>query len=101
HVSVLDDQLRPLMPCRPARARLLLQLGKAAMLKRHTFTIVLQEAKPNAVVERVRVKLEPGSRAADIALLNDSMGEILWAAEGAQRSHAVPDALVPRRASRC
>src|SRR5262249_54540693 len=96
HVFVLDAHQRPLMPCRPARARLLLAQGKAAVLRRYPFTIVLHAAQPEAAVAPLRVKIDPGSRATGIDLMsdNDTTGEILWAAEVAHRGQAVHEALV-------
>ena len=47
-VFVLDHQKRPLMPCTPARARLLLRRKRAAILRYQPFTIILHEARPEA-----------------------------------------------------
>ena len=41
-VFVINNQGKPLMPCRPAKARLLLKEGKATVVKRTPFTIRLQ-----------------------------------------------------------
>ena len=38
-VFVLDKKHRPLMPCRPARARRLLRVGRARVVKRFPFVI--------------------------------------------------------------
>jgi 5-methylcytosine-specific restriction endonuclease McrA len=100
HVLVLDADRRPLLPCRPARARQLLQHGKAAVLQRSPFTIVLREARPDAVVELLHVKVDPGSRTTGITLLNDATGALLWAAEIVHRGQAVHDALDQRRVVR-
>src|SRR5262249_25145600 len=59
--------------------------------------IVLHEAKPEAVVASLRVTIAPGSRTTGITLMNDTTGEIVWAAEVAHRGHAVHEALVQRR----
>ncbi len=61
-VLVVDAQRRPLMPCTQARARLLLKQGKAAVLRRFPFTLILQKAKPDALVGPLRVKIDPGAR---------------------------------------
>jgi hypothetical protein len=44
-VFVLDADWRPLMPCRPARARLLLTQRRAAVFRRQPFTVVLSRAE--------------------------------------------------------
>jgi hypothetical protein len=64
YVLVVAADRRPLMPCRPARARLLLQQGKAAVLRRYPFVLILKDAKPAAVITRVRLKIDPGSQSA-------------------------------------
>ena len=42
-VFVLSNTKKPLMPCRPARARQLLTAGKAAVYRLHPFTIILKD----------------------------------------------------------
>jgi len=75
-VLVVDTKLRPLMPCRPARARLLLKTGRAAVLRRVPFTLVLK-----AAVTPLRVKIDPGAKTTGMAVLNDGTGEVIWAAD--------------------
>src|SRR5262249_23084862 len=111
HVFVLDATQRPLMPCRPARARLLLTQGKAAVLRRYPFTIILRDAKPEAVVGPLRAKIDPGSRITGLALLGKEVrcgqigqtgerGTVLWAAELTHRGQQVHAALDGRRGVR-
>jgi RRXRR protein len=69
YVFVVDARRRPLMPCRPARARLLLKRGQAAVLRRYPFVIILKAAKPDAVVHRLRLKIDPGSQTTGLALM--------------------------------
>jgi hypothetical protein len=45
-VFVLDAEKRPLIPCRPARARKLLTRHRAAVFRSAPFTIILHEARP-------------------------------------------------------
>jgi len=59
------------MPTTPARARLLLTQKKAAILRRFPLVLILTDARPDAVVEPVRVKLDPGSKTSGIAVVND------------------------------
>jgi len=42
-VCVLDSSKKPINPTHPARARKLLNTGKAAVFKRYPFTIILKE----------------------------------------------------------
>jgi hypothetical protein len=99
-VLVVDTQRRPLMPCTPARARLLLKQGKAAVLRRYPFTLVLQEAKPDALVAPLRVKIDPGAKTTGMAIVHDGSGEVVWAAELSHRGAQVSEALARRRAVR-
>ena len=69
---VVDATRRPLMPCRPARARRLLTQHQAAVLRRYPFTIILATAKPEAVVVPLRLKIDPGSRTTGLALVSET-----------------------------
>ncbi|EFH81303.1 RNA-guided endonuclease IscB [Ktedonobacter racemifer] len=99
-ILIVDQQRRPLMPTTPARARLLLKSRKAAILRRFPLVLILKEARPEAVVEPLRVKLDPGSQTSGIAVVNERSGEVVWAAELTHRSQAVHEALSKRRAAR-
>ena len=99
-ILVVDQQRRPLMPCTPARARLLLKRGKAAILRRFPMVLILKEARSEAIVEPLRVKLDPGSKTSGIAVVNDRSGEVVWAAELTHRSQEIHQALTTRRAAR-
>jgi 5-methylcytosine-specific restriction endonuclease McrA len=99
-VFVLDAHMRPLMPCRPARARLLLTQKRAAVCRRYPFTIILKASKPDAAVAPMRVKVDPGSAITGLAVVSDANGEVVWAAELEHRGQQVRDALLARRAIR-
>jgi hypothetical protein len=99
-VLVVDAQRRPLMPCTPARARLLLKQGKAAVLRRFPFTLILHEAKPDALAAPLRVKIDPGTSTTGVAVVHDASGEVVWAAELSHRGAQVREALARRRAVR-
>lgn len=99
-VLVLDQQRRPLMPCTPARARLLLKQKKAAVLRRYPFTLILLDARPAAVVQPLRLKIDPGSRTSGLAVMNDTTGEVQWAAELTHRGEQVHTAIQKRAAIR-
>lgn len=70
-VFVLDADQRPLMPCRPARARWLLSQKRAAVFRYIPFTVILHEARPDAVVTPLRLKIDPGSVTTGLAVLDD------------------------------
>jgi len=78
-VFVLDKHHHPLMPCHPARARELLSKGKAVVHKLYPFTIRLKIA--GGITEPLRLKIDPGSKITGLAIVRDSDGYILWAAE--------------------
>ncbi len=99
-ILVVDQERRPLMPCTPARARMLLKSRKAAILRRFPLVLILKEARPAAVVEPLRVKLDPGAKTSGIAVVNDCTGEVIWAAELTHRSQEIREALTKRRAVR-
>jgi len=99
-VFVLDAGQRPLMPCRPARARLLLSQKKAAVYRRYPFTIILLTTYPDAIVAPLRVKIDPGSKTTGIAVVNDASGEVVWAAELVHRGQQVKERLDQRRICR-
>ena len=63
-------------PVHPGRARMLLSQGKAAVLKRSPFTIILKCAVQSPVVESLRIKLDPGSKITGLAIVNDTSGEV-------------------------
>ena len=99
-VLVVDQERRPLMPCTPARARLLLKQGKAAVLRRFPFVLILREARPEAVVQPLRLKIDPGSKVTGLAVVNDASGEVMWAAEVMHRGEEVHRDLQKRAAVR-
>jgi 5-methylcytosine-specific restriction endonuclease McrA len=97
-VFVLDQQKRPLMPCRPARARWLLSHRRAAVFRYVPFTIILHEARPEAVVTSLRLKIDPGSVTTGLAILGETNSEVVWAAELAHQGKQITTRLLKRRA---
>ncbi len=59
-ILVVDAEHRPLMPTTPARARILLKSRKAAILRRFPLVLILKKARPEAVAQPLRVKIDPG-----------------------------------------
>ena len=99
-VLVLDANRQTLMPCTPARARILLAQRKAAVFRRFPLTLILHEAKPQATVAPLRLKIDPGAKTAGIAILHAETSEVLWAAELRHRGEQVRDGLRGRRIAR-
>jgi 5-methylcytosine-specific restriction endonuclease McrA len=99
-VFVVDTDKQPLNPVHPGWARLLLKTGKAAVLKRYPFTIVLKTSVEQPQVQSLRIKLDPGSKTTGIAIVDDYSGQVLFAAELSHRGSAIKEALDGRRAVR-
>jgi hypothetical protein len=85
-VFVVDQERRPQRPVHPGTARWLLSHGKAAVLHRAPFTLILKQACLEAQPEPLRLKLDPGSKTTGLAVVNDGTGHLVWAAAAA---HAV------------
>jgi hypothetical protein len=96
-VFVVDTQKRPLDPVHPGRARLLLKAGKAAVLKRYPFTILLKASVEQPEGKPLRLKLNPGSRTTGIAIVDDQSGAVVFVAELSHRGKVIKDALDARR----
>jgi 5-methylcytosine-specific restriction endonuclease McrA len=99
HVLVIDTHQQPCDPVHPAHARKLLSSGQAAVWRRYPFTIILKTTRRGAP-EPLRVKLDPGSKTTGIAVVNDTTGQVLWAAELTHRRQQIRDRLLARRAIR-
>lgn len=67
-VLVLSSRRVPLMPCCPARARQLLKNGKAAIIRRYPFTIILKE-RSEGDLQPIELRIDPGSKVTGIALV--------------------------------
>ncbi|MBK1706029.1 RNA-guided endonuclease IscB [Halochromatium glycolicum] len=110
-VFVLDKQKRPLMPCSEKRARLLLQRGRAVVVRLAPFTIRLKD-RVGGETQPLRVKLDPGSKTTGIALVRETetvdpdTGEVqraehvLWLGELEHRGQGIRKALEKRRGYR-
>jgi 5-methylcytosine-specific restriction endonuclease McrA len=107
-VFVLDKQKKPLMPCTEKRARLLLERGRAVVVRLAPFTIRLKD-RIGGALQPLRLKLDPGSRVTGLALVRESetcdpdTGAIdrlehgLWFGELAHRGQIIREALTLRR----
>lgn len=99
-VFVLDTEHRPLNPVHPGEARRLLTVGNAAVWRRYPFTIILKRSIPGVRPAPLRVKLDPGSKTTGLAVVNDAIGQVVWAAELTHRGQRIRDALLARKALR-
>jgi 5-methylcytosine-specific restriction endonuclease McrA len=100
NVFVLNTDKTPLNPVHPGRARLVLTQGKAAVFRHYPFTIIMKEEVQQPEIEPLRLKIDPGSKATGLAVVNDATGEVVWAAELAHRGQAIKARLDARRALR-
>lgn len=96
-VFVVDTSHRPLDPIHPARARQLLRNKKAAVFRLFPFTLILKESCPDAPVQNLKVKIDPGARFTGLAVVNEESGEVVFAAEIEHRGFQIRDALTSRR----
>ena len=72
YVFVLDKRKEPLTPCRPSRARHLLDSGRAVVHKLFPFTIRLKDRLvKDSVVRPVRVKVDPGAQFTGVAVVRE------------------------------
>src|SRR5689334_19798504 len=98
-VFVLDTNKQPLAPTHPARARLLLKQGKAAVFKRYPFTLILKRAV-EVVAPALRLKIDPGAKTTGLAIVDDATGTVVFAAELSHRGEQIKKALDSRRGVR-
>ena len=99
-VLVVDANRLVLAPCTPRRARLLLSGGKAAVLRRFPFTIILKHSYPTTSPRPVRLKIDPGGKTTGLAIVTEATGEVVWAAELQHRGQLIKNALESRRSLR-
>jgi 5-methylcytosine-specific restriction endonuclease McrA len=100
NVFVLDTNKEPLNPVHPGRARLLLSSGQAAVFKPYPFTIILKRALAQPELQPLRLKLDPGSKTTGLAIVNDTTGEVVFAAELTHRGHTIKEKIDARRGVR-
>ena len=70
---------------------------KAAVFRQFPFTIILKESRPDSPVSPLRLKIDPGAKFTGMALVNDSTGEVVFAAELKHRGFAIRESLTSRR----
>ncbi|MCS6283645.1 MAG: RRXRR domain-containing protein, partial [Dolichospermum sp.] len=79
-VFLIDANKKPLNPIHPAQARQLLRNKKAAIFRRFPFVLILKESCQDPIISPLRLKIDPGAKTTGIALVNDTTGEIVFAA---------------------
>ncbi|NEQ86083.1 MAG: HNH endonuclease [Moorea sp. SIO2I5] len=95
-VFVLDKNRKPLDPCRPARARIMLKLGRAKVVRRYPFTIILPDKSlENCVTHKHQLKIDPGAKTTGLAISQNN--KVIWGAELTHRGFQIKDALTDRR----
>ncbi len=99
-VFVLDTYCKPLGPVHPGWARLLLTQGKAAVYRRFPFTIILKVVVEEPQLEPLRIKLDPGSQTTGLAVVNDTNGDVVFAANLGHRGKKIKKRIDVRRAVR-
>ncbi len=100
YVFVIDNNKKPLNPCHPAVARILLKHGKAAIFRRFPFVIILKEERTCMDVQLLRIKIDPGSKTTGIVIINDTSGMVIFALELTHRGQYIHEQLLARRTIR-
>ncbi len=93
-IFVLDTKRRPLSLCQPGVGRSLLKAGKASVIRRFPFTIILNK-EVNASPEPLELKLDPGSKTTGIAIKQGD--KVIFGAELQHRGEQIKEALLSRR----
>ena len=97
-VFVLSRLGEGLMPCHPARARELLNKGKAVVVKRYPFTIKLLN-RDKGFTSPLELKIDPGSKVTGIALVLkcNKMLKVIFGMNLHHRGHEIARLLDSRR----
>lgn len=90
-VLVLDINKNPLMPTHPAKARKLLNAGKAAVYRKYPFTIILKYDIIDPKTQPIELKIDPGSKTTGISIVAlFKRGYVaLWVANLEHRGHII------------
>lgn len=97
-VFLVDTNRKPLNPITPRQARKLLEKGKAAVLRRYPFTLILKREIENPEIFPLTLKIDPGSKTTGIALLSDDV--VILVAQIEHRGSAISESLTSRAQSR-
>jgi 5-methylcytosine-specific restriction endonuclease McrA len=106
-VFVLDRHKKPLMPCSPKRARLLLGEGRAVVHRHSPFVIRLKDRRvEESTLQPISLKIDPGSKTTGMALVREeatsegSIHHTLHLCEVRHRGAAVHQAMLERASHR-
>ncbi|HSG61619.1 MAG TPA: RNA-guided endonuclease IscB [Pseudomonadales bacterium] len=102
HVFVLNHDKKPLSPCKPERARKLLDAGRAAVYRMHPFTLIMNDQISAGPSPEFVLKFDPGSKTTGIAIVrNDKEGPVVvWGAELSHKGYMITVSLLKRKAIR-
>ena len=70
-VAVVDTNRKPLAPTTPRMAKILLRRGKAAVLRRFPFTLILKKEAKNPTLPDLRLKIDPGAKTTGLAIVSE------------------------------
>ncbi len=97
-VFLLDTNRKPLNPITPRQARKLLEKGKAAVLRRYPFTLILKREIEDPQIFPLTLKIDPGSKFTGLALLSGDV--VIWVAQIEHRGQVIKDSIESRSQSR-
>ena len=86
YIYILNKHGEPLMPCNPRKARVLLQSGKATVVKRTPFTIQLKYGS-SGYIQPISLGMDAGSKHIGIAATTKK--QVLYAEELEPRNDVV------------
>lgn len=95
YALLIDAKLTPLNPVHPAKARKLLESGKAAVYRRYPFTLILKRVIDSPNVYPLMLKIDPGSKLTGIALVTNQQN-VVWGMELQHRGQQIKNALEHR-----
>ena len=78
-ILVGDHERKPCAAAHPGRAWHLLNRGRAAVLRRYPFTLILKAGERAEAADPLRLKIDPGSKTTGLALVKDATGQVVWA----------------------
>src|SRR5271170_7274371 len=93
---VIDKNRKPLAPCSPARARRLLKAGKASILRKDPFLIILHYAVDDNI-DNMKLKIDPGGTTGLAVVAHHKKGKVVvWNANLKHRSKQIKNDLTHR-----
>ena len=93
-VFILNLQGKPLMPCKPRNARMLLKMGKAKVVQKMPFTIKLKYGS-SGFKQKLTAGMDTGSKVIGTAVVN-SKGDVVYQAETTLRGEEIKSKMETR-----